>query len=86
MPKKYLVQTMTEDGDVFSTMETIYEITEDFGFRDCTNYDFKLFDVSTFGEVVEIVHVPAVEAPFNYHLFINSKTGEVEYEGYSAEH
>lgn len=84
--KKYFVQTMFPDGEIGGSMNTAVEIISMFGFRDCTDCEFKVYDVSEFGKVVELEHWPAISAPFNYHRFVNPESGEVVFEGYSPEH
>lgn len=83
--KKYFVQCIDSNGDVTGSMNTMPEIAEMFGFRDCTDCDYRVFDISEFGRVRVIIHVGAVSAPFNHHKFL-SMDGEVVYEGYSTEH
>jgi len=84
--KKYLVQTRC-DGEVSGSMNAPAEIIEMFGFADCTGCEYEVFDVSDeFGKVVKLEYIPAVSAPFNYHTFVSSATGEVVFEGYSTEH
>lgn len=84
--EKYLVQTRC-DGEVSVSMETPAKIIEMFGFTDCSGDEYEVFDVmSEFGSVVKLEYVPATSAPFNHHTFISSATGEVVFEGCSAEH
>ena len=83
---KYFVQTQYPDGTVGISVNTDIQIIDMFGFRDCSDCEFEVFKSEEFGKVVKLYHVPAVKAPFNYHVFCNSETGEVEFEGYSSEH
>lgn len=83
---KYFVQTKYDDGEIGGSMNTAPQIIEMFGFRDCTDCEYQVYDVSEFGKVVELLHIPAISAPFNYHTFVSSRTGEVIFEGYSQEH
>lgn len=84
--KKYLVQTRYEDGTVSGSMHAPAKIIEMFGFMDCSGDEYAVFDVSEFGSVVKLEYIPATSAPYNYHTFISSATGVVEFEGYSTEH
>lgn len=85
--KKYFVQTKYPDGEIGGSMHTAQQIIDMFGFRDCTDCEFEVFDITVaFGSMVRLIHEPAVSAPFNFHSFINSATNEVEFEGYSPEH
>lgn len=84
--KKYLLQTRFPDEVVGASMEYPHHIIEAYGFRDCTDFEYEVYSVNSFGEIIKLEHIPAVKAPFNYHQFLNPKTGEVEFEGYSTEH
>lgn len=84
--KEYFIQTRHPDGKIESGIGASNQIIYMFGFRDCTDCEFEVYDVSEFGKVVKLEHKPATQAPFNYHSFINTETGEVEFEGYSPEH
>ena len=84
--KRYFVQMMDPTGDVTLSVNTEPQILNFFGFRDCTDCEYTVFDADEFGKAVKIDHIPASSAPFNYHTFVNSETGEVVFEGYSDEH
>lgn len=81
--EKYLVQTNC-DGEVSASMKTPTEIIEMFGFMDCSGCEYEVFDVSEFGAAIRLEHT--VSATPNYHIFASTTTGEVMFEGYSAEH
>lgn len=84
--KKYFVQIRYPDGDIGMDVCSAREIIEMFGFRDCTDCEYEVFDGTVLGSMIRLIHEPAVSAPFNYHQFINSATHEVEFEGFSKEH
>ena len=84
--QKYFVQTKSPDGEISLSVNTADQIVGFFGFQDCTDCDFAVFKSEDFGKLVLLEYVPAMSAPYNHHVFINSETGEVEIEGYSAEH
>lgn len=85
--KKYFVQTKYPDGEIGGSMNTSQQIIDMFGFRDCTDCDFEVFDITVaFGSMVRLIYEPATKAPFNFHRFISSATNEIEFEGYSPEH
>lgn len=84
--KKYFVQQLDTDGVVSLSVNTANQIVDMFGFRDCSGCEYEVFAADEFGRVVRLYHVPAKVAPFNYHVFCNEETGEVEIEGYSPEH
>lgn len=86
MPKKYFVQTLYPDGTVDGGMHTAGQIIDMFGFRDCTDCEFEVYEIGTFGSMIRLVYEPADSAPFNFHRFINSATKMVEFEGCSKEH
>lgn len=87
MAKKYFVQTKYPDGELGGSMNTASQIIDMFGFRDCTDCDFEVFDITVaFGSMVRLIYEPATKAPFNYHRFINSATKYIEFEGFSPEH
>lgn len=86
MIKKYFVQTRYPDGEIGGGMRTKYQIIDMFGFRDCTDCEFEVYDVSEFGKVVKLEDMPANHTPCNYHCFCNTETGEVVFEGYSSEY
>lgn len=82
---KYLVQCQYPDGSISCEMCSDVQIIEMFGFRDCTDCEYEVYDVSRFGAAEKLVHKPAMEAPFNYHEFCDSH-GTVLFSGYSSEH
>jgi len=84
--KKYFVQTKHPDGEIDLSVNTAAQIIEFFGFRDCTDCEFEVFDGTVFGAMIRLIYEPAEHAPFNYHKFINPRTGEVLFAGYSTEH
>ena len=84
--KKYFVQTKHPDGEIDLSVNTAGQIIEFFGFRDCTDCEFEVFDGTVFGSMTRLIYEPAVSAPFNFHRFINSATKQVEFEGFSKEH
>ena len=84
--KKYFVQTKHPDGEIDLSVNTAAQIIEFFGFRDCTDCEFEVFDGTVFGSMIRLIYEPAAHAPFNFHRFINSATKEVEFEGFSKEH
>ena len=84
--KRYFVQTKHEDGHVSLSIHTDAEIINMFGFRDITEKEHEVYDGQEFGKLVPLYHVPAMHAPFNYHVFCSAETGEVVFEGYSPEH
>lgn len=83
---QYLVQTKHPDGSVTADFMFPSAIIDIFGFRDCTDCEHEVFDVSQFGKIIKIEHEPATSAPFNYHRFVNTETGDTEFEGSSLEH
>lgn len=84
--QKYLVQCLHDDGTIECSMEWPRTIIEFFGFRDCTNCEYQVYDTSVFGQMLKVEHEPSTFAPFNYHKFVNPRTGEVVFDGYSTEH
>lgn len=86
MENKYFVQCKHPDGAVSLDVLTDMDIVEKVGFRDCTDCEYEVFSGSVFGRAVKLEYVPATEAPFNYHKFINPETGTVVISGYSTEH
>lgn len=84
--KQYFVQTKYEDGGIVTSLRTERQILEMFGFRDCTNEEYAVFDVSEFGKVKKLEYKPAMHAPYNFHTFIDPETGKVEFDGFSAPH
>lgn len=84
--KKYFVQTRYDDGEVGLSVNTADQIIEMQGFTDCSGCDYEVFKSEEFGKLVRLEHVPASKAPFNYHVWVDSETGEVEIEGFSSEH
>ena len=84
--KLYLVQEKLPDGEMFAKMKPATEIINDFGFRDCTDAEYEVYDVSEFGKIIKLEHWPAISAPFNYHRFVNPESRKVVFEGYSPEH
>ena len=83
---KFLVQILYDDGSIEINTCRPREIIEMFGFRDCTGAEYEVYDASEFGKIVKLDYVPSVSAPFNFHRFINSETGDVAIAGYSTEH
>lgn len=86
MADKYFVQQLDPDGVISLSVNTADQIIDMFGFRDCTDCEYEVFKADEFGKLVRLQHVPAMQAPFNWHTFINTETGEVEFEGFSPEH
>lgn len=84
--KKYIVQTRYPDGEISLSVNHPAAIIDMFGFRDCTDCEFEVFDGSIFGSMVRLIEEPIVSSPFYFHRFINSATHEVEFEGFSKEH
>ena len=84
--ERYFVQRRDPDGEISISVNNAEQICEFIGFSDCTGCDYEVFKSEEFGKLVRLEYVPATAAPFNYHVFINSETGEVEIEGYSREH
>lgn len=84
--KKFFVQTKYPDGEVGLSVNTEVQIVEMMGFRDCTNCEYEVFAAGEFGAPVRLEYVPSVSAPFNYHRFIDPRTGADEISGYSTEH
>lgn len=84
--KNYLVQAKYPDGEIEAYMRNAYAICDMFGFRDCTDCEYEVFDVSEFGKVVRLEHNYPCLPNCTVHEFINTETGEVEFEGVSAEH
>lgn len=82
---KYLVQCKYPDGSVSCGMYSDIRIIEMFGFRDCTDCEYEVYDVSRFGTVKKLIYKPATQAPFNYHEFCDTD-GTVLLSGYSPEH
>ena len=62
---KYLVQCQHPDGSISCEMCSDVQIIEMFGFRDCTDCKYVVYDVSQFGVAEELVHKPATEAAFH---------------------
>lgn len=81
--KQYLLQTRFNDGTVTATMARSNAIINMYGFQDCLDEEFEVFDVSEFGKVVRLEHI---SYPGNHHVFISTETGEVMFEGNSIEH
>lgn len=82
--KEYLLQTKSEDGMVYAKMAMPAEIIKAHGFQDCSGDDYAVYDVSEFGKAVLLIH-NTYSRP-NFHCFVNSENGEVEFEGHSPEH
>lgn len=84
--KKYFVQTRYPDGEISLSVNTESQIIEMVGFTDCTGCEYTVFLGDEFGKAIRLAEEPNVSAPFNFHRFINLRTGEVEFEGFSKEH
>lgn len=84
--KQYLVQIMEEDGAVAVAIKSANQILEMYGHRDCSGEDYKVYDVSEFGEVRELEYKPSMDGPCNYHTFVYFDTDEVAFSGFSTEH
>ena len=82
--KLYLLQTRHDDGFVGANMLAAPPIITMYGFQDCTGEEYEVYDVSEFGKVVKLEHSYGKRP--NYHYFIRTDTGEVEFEGESPEH
>lgn len=86
MGKCYLLQERLPDGSASGTVCAPGPIIRAFGFRDCTDSEYEVYEISEFGRVTKLEHEATVTAPFNYHKFINPETGEVAFDGYSPVH
>lgn len=85
-PDTYFVQTFNPDNTLSGGLHTPTEILNMVGFADCSGCRHIVYDYSTFGEMIRLEHEPNTKAPYNYHSFVNPRTGEVAFEGYSEEH
>lgn len=83
--KKYFVQVRDGD-DIVLMVLTASEIIKSIGMADCSGVEIEVYDGSVFGETVKLVYEPAINAPFNFHSFVNPKTHQVEFEGFSEDH
>lgn len=84
--KKFFVQTKSPDGESSLSINTSAQIVEMMGFRDCTDCEYEVFAGNEFGALIRLEYVPSVSAPFNYHRFIDPRTGADEISEYSTEH
>lgn len=84
--KLYLLQERRVDGSAVPTICTPGNVIRAYGFQDCTDAEYEVFEISVFGEVTKLEHEAQTQPPFNYHRFINTKTGEVAFDGFSPEH
>ena len=81
---KFFVQCKTPDNSVDCGMVTGQQIIEMMGNRNITGCEYKVYDVSRFGEVEMLTYVKPVNAPFNFHDFHN-KRGDSLISGYFPE-
>lgn len=84
--KRYFVQVRYDDGQVAPMVLTAEEIIDIVGMADCSGDEVEVYDGSVFGELTKLEEESRISAPYNLHTFINPKTHEVEFEGYSPEH
>ena len=61
---KFFVQCKTPDNSVDCGMFTGQQIIEMMGNRNITGCEYKVYDVSRFGEVEMLTYVKPVNAPF----------------------
>lgn len=85
-PEKYFVQTFNPDNTLSGGLYTSAEILNMVGFADCSGCRYAVYDFSTFGEMTLLEQEPNTKPPYNFHRFVNSRTGETAFEGYSDEH
>lgn len=85
MEKLFFLQIAHPSGEISLAVKTDDEIIEAFGFRDCTDCDYRVFRAKEFGVVEPLRHIPADHALFNYHKFVDSH-GVVVFAGFSAAH
>ena len=85
-PEKYFVQTFNPDNTLSGGLYTSTEILNMVGFADCSGCRYAVYDFSTFGEMTLLEQEPNTKPPYNFHRFVNSRTGETAFEGYSDEH
>lgn len=83
--KEYLLQIRYDDGSVGATMAAPSAIINKYGFRDCSNEEYEVYDVSEFGKIVKLMHFTVPGHP-NWHRFV--VPGEIipAFEGFSPEH
>lgn len=86
MEKYYLVQARYPDGSTGSMLKPAAQIVRDLGFRDCSDTDYEVFDVSEYGKVVKLQDATTFNAAPNYHCLINPENGAIVIAGYSPEH
>lgn len=89
---RYLVQTKYEDDLVPDaecySLKTPHEIIDILDMRDCypSDFEIKVFDVSNFGEVVELeLKHDWFEDPLWYE-YINPKTKQPVFGGFGTDH
>ncbi len=84
MEMYYLVQAQYPDGSTNAMMKPEGQIIRDLGYRDCSDTEYEVYDVSSFGKIVKLEEVAGSQP--NHHCLVNPETGETVIEGFSPEH
>ncbi len=82
----YVVQVRYDDGTVWATTMMEHQILDAVGMSDCSGCEYQVYMQEGFGKLVPLDRIQNDHAPFNYHTFVRSDTGEVIFEGFSPEH
>lgn len=87
--KKYFVQTQFPDGEVFGSMHTAGQIIELFGFRDCTDCEYIVYDIAICGLLHDLCkicyYVPVKKSRKTGRNLPNGKPEWEDYMGYDIE-
>jgi len=81
---KFFVQCKHPNNSVDCGMFTGQQVLEMVGARGLTGCEYKVYDVSRFGEAEMLTYVKPVDAPSNFHDFHN-KRGDSLISGYFPE-
>lgn len=87
-PTKYLVQCKDPDGNVTFGLYTEQQVINLYGFRDCSNCEYEVYDVHRFGHAVRLREYCDSHGEPNYHRFCYPKQlgGHIVISGFSPEH
>lgn len=72
---EYFVQCKYPDGDVNGGMFTEQQIIDMFGFRDSTDCEYEVYDVTRFGDVEKLEHRQDSFREPLYHRFVSTRFG-----------
>lgn len=84
--KKYLVQIKTHDEE-YSDLKTKEEIIEMINFSNCNDEMYKVYSISSFGQVEELkIHGPWHNPDKPLYIKVTDKKDNLVFDGYGVEY